>query len=427
MTPAKPFPTKRLRHFALLATCGGLALANAACGSDASDKSAHSTTGNDTSFTLHPLGYKYIASQHQAYTAPIVPGAIPPPSADVSQFAPPVGDQGQIGDCTTWAVGYGLSGWLANKAGLNGGNNLFAPMFIFTQFAPAGSTDFGISGQDALNFLMQNGIDTVADYDMNMPTTFSTTPGAAIPGVGVDAAANDTVDPPTAQVKQNALNFTLGGFQPVFDTPPQSNPGVCPGYPGGTGPIQAAIASGSAVAVALPVPPEFDNYDGVNPVQPPSATEVSRGGHMILCMKYDPTGLWCQNSWGTSWGAAGLVELSWAFVEQCIWETDTGLGIGGTVAQSPLTLAITSPTNGQTVSGTLPITVIVTPGPYPVSSVTISVNGNIVGTATSSGLSFSYSLDTTQLADGSESLLAVATDSAGNMTNSDPVTVEVDN
>src|SRR5208283_6032433 len=146
----------------------------------------------------------------------------------------------------------------------------------------------------------------------------------------------------------------------------------------------------------IPVPPEFDNYDGVHPVQPPTATEVSRGGHMLLCTKYDTAGLWCHNSWGTSWGAGGLVQLSWAFVEQCIWETDTGLGIAGTQTQSPLTVNITSPSKGQTVSGTLPITVIVTPGPYPVSGVSILVNGSAVGSATSSGLLFSYSLDTTQ-------------------------------
>jgi Big-like domain-containing protein len=376
---------------------------------------------------LHPLGYRYVASEHHATMMNILPGVNPPPTADVSQYAPLIGDQGQIGDCTTWAVGYGLSSWLANKAGLNGGNNVFAPMFIFTHFAPAGSTDFGISGRDALNYLTQSGIDTVADYDQQMPTTFSTVPAASIPNVGVVAAADDTVDPPTAAVVQNALNYKLQNYQVVFDTPPQSNPGVCPGYPGGTLPIEAAIASGTAVVIAIPVPPEFDNYDGVHPVQPPTATEVSRGGHMLLCTKYDTNGLWCHNSWGMGWGAGGLVQLSWAFVEQCIWETDTGLGIAGTQTQSPLTANITSPSNGQTVSGTLPITVIVTPGPYPVSSVSILVNGSAVGSATSSGLLFSYSLDTTQLANGPESLLAVATDSGGNTANSDPVIVNVGN
>jgi hypothetical protein len=42
-------------------------------------------------------------------------------------------------------------------------------------------------------------------------------------------------------------------------------------------------------------------------------------------------------------------------------------------------------------------------------------------------LSFSYSLDTTQLSNGSESIGAVATDTQGTMTSSDPVTVDVEN
>jgi hypothetical protein len=408
----------------------GLALAAAGCGSSAAKSGvgapAKDTTDDDGGPALHPLGYRYVASEHHAMQGNVVPGANPPPTADVSQFSPPVGDQGQIGDCTTWAVGYALSGWLANKAGLNGGNNAFAPMFIFTHFAPAGSTDFGISARDALDYLVSSGIDTAADYDQQMPKTFATTPAASVPGMGVDAAANDSTDPPTAAVLQNAQQYKLGGYQLVFDTPPQSNPGVCPGYPGGSLPIKAAIAGGTPVVIALPVPPEFDNYDGVHPVQPPTATEMSRGGHAILCTKYDSNGLWCQNSWGTGWGAAGMVQLSWAFVESCIWEMDTGLGIGGAQTQSPMTLSITSPTDGMMVSGSLPMTMLVAPGPNPVAGVTIQVDGNLAGQATSSGLSFTFTLDTTQVPNGQHALSAVATDTAG-ATATDSVNVDVEN
>jgi hypothetical protein len=417
--------SSRFRSLSILIGALGVVATAGACGSNA-PSSTGSARSHDSS-PLHPLGYRYVASEHQALPQGILPAANPPPSADVSRFAPPVGDQGQIGDCTTWAVGYGLAGWLANEAGLDGGSNAFAPMFLFTHFAPAGSTDFGISARDALDFMTASGIDTAADYDAQMPTTFSKTPGASIPGAGIDAAANDTVDPPAAQVLQNALSFKLGAFQLVFDTPPQADPGVCPGYPGGSAPIKAAIASGSPVVIALPVPPEFDNYDGVHPVQPPTATEVSRGGHAILCTKYDPSGLWCENSWGVNWGAAGWVQLSWAFVEQCIWETDTGLGFGGSQTQAPATVSISAPMDGQTVSGSLPITIVVTPGPNPVTDVSVLASGSVVGDASSSGLSFTLTLDTTQLANGSQPFTAVATDSAGNTTTSDPVNVDVEN
>jgi hypothetical protein len=424
----QPLPCPRLRSRSALLVAPLLALLASACSSAPDGASIASRDETTTANApLHPLGYAYIASEHSA-TPPGPPEPLPlAPSADVSQFAPPIGDQGQIGDCTTWAVGYGLSSWLANQAGLNGGNNAFAPMFIFTHFAPAGSTDFGISARDALDFLVSGGIDTVADYDMQMPTTFSTTPAASIPGAGIDAAANDSTDPPTPTVVQNAANFKLGGYQVVFDTPPQSNPGVCPGYPGGTNPIKTAIAGGSPVVIAIPVPPEFDNYDGVHPVQPPTATEVSRGGHAILCTKYDVNGLWCQNSWGTSWGASGMVELSWAFVESCIWETDTALGIGGQQPASVLSLGINAPSDGQSVTGTLEIDLLATAGAAAVESVDIVVDGSPVGNATSQGLSFSYELDTTQLSDGTHSLGAAVTDTAGNTANAPPISINVAN
>jgi Big-like domain-containing protein/papain like protease len=419
-------PRHRGLAASVLAASAVVALAAlAACGGDPSSDT-RGTHSADTTDGLHPLGYAYIASQHSALSGNVVPGMNPPPAADVSQFAPPVGDQGQIGDCTTWAVGYGLSSWLANSAGLNGGKNAFAPMFIFTHFAPAGSTDFGISTRDALDYLISSGIDTAADYDQNMPKTFSTTPGASIPGLGIDAASNDSQDPPTAQVLQNAQGFKIGGYQLVFDTPPQSNPGVCPGYPGGSLPAKAAIASGSPVVVALPVPPEFDNYDGVHPVQPPTATETSRGGHAIMCTKYDANGLWCQNSWGTSWGAAGMVQLSWAFVESCVWEIDTALGIGGSQSSTQLAVSITSPTNGQTVNGTVAVVILATPGAAPLSGVTVQVGGAPLGNASDSGESFSYSLDTTQLQNGQQPLAATVTDQQGN-TATDTVTIDVEN
>jgi len=420
------------RMLACSAVAGALALGALVAGCSGAPETAGSQSSKDTTTAdgtvLHPLGYAYIASEHNALPPSSTPQAVLlPPSADVSQYAPPVGNQGQIGDCTTWAVGYGLSSWLANQAGLNGGNNAFAPMFIFTHFAPAGSTDFGISARDALGYLMTAGIDTVADYDQQMPTTFSTTPAASIPNVGVDAAANDSTDPATAAVLANAMNYKLGAYQVVFDTPPQSNPGVCPGYAGGTAPIKMAIAGGAPVVIAFPVPPEFDNYDGVHPVQPPTATETSRGGHAILCTKYDANGLWCQNSWGTSWGAAGMVQLSWAFVEQCIWETDTALGIGGAPSTTTLSLGIDAPNDGQTVMGTVAVNLLATPGQSAIQSVAVSVDGTTLGTATNLGLSFTYSLDTTQLTDGVHSLGAVVTDAAGNTASAGAVSIDVTN
>src|SRR5438105_638672 len=78
---------------------------------------------------------------------------------------------------------------------------------------------------------------------------------------------------------------------------------------------------------------------------------------------------------------------------------------------TPPTVSITSPANGATVSGMLNITVIAADNKA-VSSITLSVDGAIVGTLTATPYSFSWNADTS--ANGNHTITAKATDAAGN-------------
>ncbi len=74
----------------------------------------------------------------------------------------------------------------------------------------------------------------------------------------------------------------------------------------------------------IPVYPEFDHANTTNPVVGlPVAGEASRGNHAVFAPKYDQTGVWIENSWGTGWGRSGWGELSWAFVQQYALEAWT--------------------------------------------------------------------------------------------------------
>jgi len=84
------------------------------------------------------------------------------------------------------------------------------------------------------------------------------------------------------------------------------------------------------------------------------------------------------------------------------------------------TVTITNPGDGATVSGTVTITVTVRDKEDGSITPDIYIDGNYVATA------FSYDWDTTAVADGSHTITAEATDSAGN-TGSDTVTVTVSN
>src|ERR1035437_6912544 len=68
----------------------------------------------------HPLGWKATPGLSVGLS-PAAMAATPsvatyPASVDLSQWAPPAGDQGWIGSCASWATGYAYRYWLRNHA-----------------------------------------------------------------------------------------------------------------------------------------------------------------------------------------------------------------------------------------------------------------------------------------------------------------------
>src|SRR4051794_7425639 len=52
-----------------------------------------------------------------------------PESVDLRSYAPPPGDQGQIGSCVAWSIGYSIMGYYANRTG--GAGAPYAPLFLY--------------------------------------------------------------------------------------------------------------------------------------------------------------------------------------------------------------------------------------------------------------------------------------------------------
>lgn len=92
-------------------------------------------------------------------------------------------------------------------------------------------------------------------------------------------------------------------------------------------------------------------------------------------------------------------------------------------AQAP-SASIGAPGNGSTVSGLLAVNVTASDN-VGVTRVDLKLNGSVIATDTASP--FGFSLDTTQLPNGSATLVAVAQDAAGNAGSSAPVAVTVSN
>src|SRR5579885_1481342 len=102
-------------------------------------------------------------SATQPSAAPAAAGASTvgaPPSVDLSQYDPPVGNQGQVNSCGSWATGYTLLGWYANKYGVGGAP--YAPMYVYSQLT--GGRTIGTTLPGNLSLEQQQGIDTQSDY-----------------------------------------------------------------------------------------------------------------------------------------------------------------------------------------------------------------------------------------------------------------------
>lgn len=98
-------------------------------------------------------------------------------------------------------------------------------------------------------------------------------------------------------------------------------------------------------------------------------------------------------------------------------------GTTSNIQNTPLTVAVTSPAPGASVSGTIKV---LTSASSNASSVQLLVDGKSVGSAVTSA-PFSFSLDTTMLSNGTHSLSVTASDTAGQTAASAPVSISVNN
>ena len=104
-----------------------------------------------------------------------------PDSVDLSQWDPPVGNQGQVGSCVSWATGYYYRYWLRNQA--LGETSTFAPMYLYSQISHG--VDRGLSFGENFNIMESQGIDHEVDYSQGdydyttQPTPAEVTAAAA--------------------------------------------------------------------------------------------------------------------------------------------------------------------------------------------------------------------------------------------------------
>ncbi|MFI5491332.1 IPT/TIG domain-containing protein [Actinoplanes sp. NPDC051859] len=240
-----------------------------------------------------------------------VPGGVQafdvvPDSVDLRQYAPAVGDQGQISSCVAWTIGYSIMGYYANRT--NGSGAPYAPLFLYQRnVVRGGAPNAGLNPDSVLANVQSAGIDTQADYFQG---------------------TTDWKTPPTQAQIDNAKQYRVSNYQLLFNG---ANQGTA-----AQNSIKQALATGAPVALGIPVYKDFMNL-GAHSLYS-TTTGGNLGNHMIAAYGYDAQGVIIRNSWGTRWGNNGDAKLSWAFITK---QAMTGYAVKGTT--TPATPVTPSP------------------------------------------------------------------------------------
>lgn len=254
---------------------------------------------------LLPLPGRLAASS----SAPRVPFALPA-SVDLSSNAPAIGDQGAVGSCATWAIGYGILGYYSRTQPHAGAP--FAALSVYNLVNGGG--DNGSRSSDIYAVLKTKGI-----VEKSVWTH----------------AAGDYLSQPNTTEAANALTHRTNDGSYLFVGGNQGTAAQTK--------IETALAAGTPVAIGLPVYSSFEALNSSSSVMTAAkATGSVLGGHMVAAYGYDATGVKIANSWGTSWGNAGWATLAWDFVDKYVNEASTpGSFLSATAAGAPTVSAVT--------------------------------------------------------------------------------------
>ena len=283
---------------------------------------------NPTSVAGHAFGLKThrgprIAAGHRVTTLGFAAADVLPTSVDLTANTVTPGDQGNYSSCVAWSEGYTLAGYYANAQKRPGAP--FAPMYLYSQTHVSSSADGGGAYTSAAwNVLSTQGIAeksvyTQGDYDF--------------------------VTMPTSAERANAATHKMNPASYLFSGPNQSTAGIAA--------LKGALASGNPVEIGISVFNPFFYLNSTKSVMTLAmATGGDLGGHAVVAVGYNPTGLVIENSWGTYWGAAGYATLGWDFVAKYVSEASVTSGFTA-VPAAPVVTGLSVASAGASGGGSL--------------------------------------------------------------------------
>ena len=227
-------------------------------------------------------------------------------SADLTEYAPPIGNQGYQNSCVGWSVGYYLKTWyekyehaywnLSWEENQNESTYCFSPSYIYNQIN--GGVDEGAYFDDAFVILEQKGDTDCNEFPYDV-YNFLTQP----------------TDAQKEAAKQYSILDNWGYFFYEYGYGPYYRPDVVTD-------LKAWLDSGKPLVMGIPIYNDFPSshtekvecydYDGYS---------YARGRHGVFIAGYDDNagdgqgGFLTLNSWGPTWNVDGMVYLSYDFIQ----------------------------------------------------------------------------------------------------------------
>lgn len=209
-----------------------------------------------------------------------------PGNVNLTNYLPPIGDQGQYGTCVAWATAYNGRTYLyAREKGyttsqLSNEANQFSPKYIFYALSGRTSCD-GSYFEEVLDLIQQKGVATM----QNMPYT---------------NLGNCTGNPTSSQ-NTNASNYKIKSYREIDIHDPQN--------------VKSYLNAGKVIIFGAKLGDEFMLADqNFNYLYQQTSYNYSgmHANHAMVCAGYDdnrgPNGCFLVvNSWGESWGNDGYI------------------------------------------------------------------------------------------------------------------------
>ena len=321
-------------------------------------------------------------------TAASLPATLDWRNYNGKNYVTAVKDQGDCGSCWAFSTTGGLESYVLRTQNIPGQNENLSEQIVLS-CSGAGNCEMGGIPSAAANFMKSTGVGAESAY-----------PYTQDDGACSNAAAGWQKD-----AERIGKWSTITGATPALAA------------------LKQALLTYGPLPTTMQVYDDFFSYtSGVY-----SYTSGSlEGGHAVLIVGYDDANqcFIVKNSWDTIWGENGYFRIAYS-------QLSSGVNFGAdtiaysSAAPTALSVAITSPANNATVSGTITISGTASETATNVVVRRVQVQAGSGDFLPASGTTkWSYSLNTTQLGNGKHTITVHAFNSTGSMVSA-AVTITV--